>query len=516
MASIRRALVSVHDKRGVVELARGLARHDVHILSTGGTASLLAEAGIPVTQVSDYTGFPEMMDGRVKTLHPKIHGGLLGRRDVPAHVEAMRQHGIEPIDLVVVNLYPFRETVAKPGVTLAEAIEQIDIGGPSMLRSAAKNHADVTVVVDPADYADVLAEMDAAGGAVSATTNRRLAQKVFCVTACYDGAIADWLGQLGDAEGPRYGASFHWGGRKVLDMRYGENPHQAAALYGDVLKVFEPLHGKELSYNNVVDLDAAVALAEEFRADARAAIAILKHNTPCGVGLGETALEAWDRALATDPESPFGGIVVSTRPWTLALAKAVDELFTEVLIAPAFEPDALALLKQKKNRRLVLWRPDAVPRTTAARSVAGGMLVQDADRAMEDPAAATVVTKRAPTPGELRALGFAWRVVKHVKSNAIVFTTADRTLALGGGQTSRVEPVRNARARAERLGMSLKGSVLGSDAFFPFPDGLEEAIAGGVTAVIQPGGSARDAEVIRAADAHNVAMVFTTVRHFRH
>src|SRR5262245_49814680 len=513
---IRRALVSVHDKRGVIELARGLARHDVEILSTGGTAKLLADANIPVRQVSDYTGFPEMLDGRVKTLHPKIHGGLLGRRDLPAHQDAMRQHGIEPIDLVVVNLYPFRETIARPGVTLAEAIEQIDIGGPSMLRSAAKNHAHVTVVVDPDDYPAVLAEMAARRRAVSGATNRRLAQKAFCATACYDGAIADYLGQPDAGEGARYGASFHWGGRKVLDMRYGENPHQGAALYGDFLRVVEPLHGKELSYNNVVDIDAALALAEEFRGDPQAAIAILKHNTPCGVGLGADPLEAWDRALATDPESPFGGIVISTRPWTLGLAKAVDELFTEVLIAPAFEPDALALLRQKKNRRLVRWIPDAVPPGPAVRGVTGGVLVQDADRAIEDPAAAKVVTKRAPTSTEVRALAFAWRVVKHVKSNAIVFATADRTLALGGGQTSRVEPVRNARARAERLGIALRGSVLGSDAFFPFPDGLEEAIAAGATAVIQPGGSARDAEVIRAADAHGVAMVFTGVRHFRH
>ncbi|HYR95142.1 MAG TPA: bifunctional phosphoribosylaminoimidazolecarboxamide formyltransferase/IMP cyclohydrolase [Candidatus Binatus sp.] len=506
MARVRRALISVSDKRGVVELARGLAALGVEILSTGGTAKLLAEAGIPVRQVSDHTGFPEMLDGRVKTLHPKIHGGLLGRRDLPAHVAAMREHGIDPIDLVAVNLYPFRETVAKPGVTLEEAIEQIDIGGPSMLRSAAKNHAHVTVIVDPDDYAPVLAELRA--GEVSAETNRRLALKVFGATACYDGAIADWLSG---------GGTFHWGGTKALDMRYGENPHQGAALYGDFLRVAEPLHGKELSYNNVVDIDAALALAEEFRRGPEAAVAILKHNTPCGVGLGRDPLEAWERAYATDPESPFGGIVVSTKPWTLPLARAVDEIFTEVLIAPDFEPDALELLQKKKARRLVRWHPDAVdPRAPAVRGVARGMLVQDQDRATEDPREAKVVTKRAPTAEELRALAFAWRVVKHVKSNAIAFTTENRTLALGGGQTSRVEPVRTARARAERLGISLRGSVLGSDAFFPFPDGLEEAIAAGATAVIQPGGSTRDEEVIRAADARGVAMVFTGVRHFRH
>jgi phosphoribosylaminoimidazolecarboxamide formyltransferase/IMP cyclohydrolase len=513
MPRAKRALLSVSDKRGLVELARGLHALGVEMLSTGGTAKLLADAGLPVTQVSDYTGFPEMLDGRVKTLHPKIHGGLLGRRDVPAHVAAMQQHGIEPIDLVVVNLYPFRETIAKPGTTLEEAIEQIDIGGPSMLRSAAKNHASVTVLVDPDDYVPVLAEMRAAGGEVSAATNRRLAQKVFHTTALYDGAIADYLGAR--AESP-FGETFHWGGTKALDMRYGENPHQRAALYGDFLRIAEPLHGKELSYNNVVDVDAALALAREFSA-ADAAIAILKHNTPCGVGLGRDPLEAWQRAYATDPESPFGGIVVSTRPFTLALAQVVDEIFTEVLVAPEFEPDAFALLTRKKARRLVRWNAAAMPANQPAlRGVAGGLLVQEADRTMEDPRQARVVTKRAPTAEELRALDFAWRVVKHVKSNAIAFTTADRTLALGGGQTSRVEPVRAARARAQRLGISLAGAALGSDAFFPFPDGLEEGIAAGATAVIQPGGSTRDDEVIRAADAHGIAMVFTGVRHFRH
>jgi phosphoribosylaminoimidazolecarboxamide formyltransferase/IMP cyclohydrolase len=513
MPRIARALLSVSDKRGVVELARELAARGAELLSTGGTAKLLADAGIPVRQVSDYTGFPEMLDGRVKTLHPKIHGGLLGRRDVPAHVAAMRAHDIAPIDLVVVNLYPFRETVAKPDVTLEEAIEQIDIGGPSMLRSAAKNHAAVTVIVDPDDYGPVLDELRRTGE-VSAATNRRLAHKAFCATACYDGMIADWLGAEG-VDG--YPASLHAGGMKALDMRYGENPHQRAALYGDFLRVVEPLHGKELSYNNVVDVDAALALAAEFRAEPGAAVAILKHNTPCGVGVGPDPLAAWEHAYATDPESPFGGIVVSTRPWTLALARAVDEIFTEVLIAPAFEPEALDLLRRKKNRRLVRWHPEAAPvRQGAVRSVVAGLLAQDADRQTEDVREARVVTRRPPTAGELAALQFAWRVVKHVKSNAIVFAAADRTLALGGGQTSRVEALRNARARAERLGIALRGAALASDAFFPFPDGVEEAIAAGATAIVQPGGSTRDDEVIRAADAGGAAMVFTGVRHFRH
>ncbi|MGH7894567.1 MAG: bifunctional phosphoribosylaminoimidazolecarboxamide formyltransferase/IMP cyclohydrolase, partial [Candidatus Binatia bacterium] len=452
--------------------------------------------------------------GRVKTLHPKIHGGLLGRRDLPEHVAAMGRHGIEPIDLVVVNLYPFRETVAKPGVTFEEAIENIDIGGPSMLRSAAKNHESVTVIVDPADYDGVRAELLASGGEVSGATNRRLAQKVFDTTSVYDGMIADYLGA--SAEG-RFGQTFRWGGQKAIDMRYGENPHQHAALYGDFLQIAEPLHGKELSYNNVVDIDAAMALALEFAADAAATIAILKHNTPCGVGQGRDPAEAWDRAFATDPESPFGGVVISTRPWTLALARKVDELFTEVLIAPAFAPDALELLKRKKNRRLVRWHPDAMPKDASTmRGVAGGLLVQDADRPGDELATAKVVTKRAPTPAELTALHFGWKVVKHVKSNAIVFAAAAQTLAVGGGQTSRVEAIRNAVARAARGKIALAGSVLASDAFFPFPDGLEEAVAAGATAIVQPGGSTRDAEVVQAADAHDVAMLFTGVRHFRH
>jgi phosphoribosylaminoimidazolecarboxamide formyltransferase/IMP cyclohydrolase len=513
MPKVQRALVSVSDKRGLVEFARVLAKHGVQILSTGGTAKLLADAGIAVTQVGDYTGFPEMMDGRVKTLHPKIHGGLLGRRDVPEHMAAMREHDIAPIDLVVVNLYPFAATVAKPGVTFEEGIENIDIGGPSMLRSAAKNHESVTVIVDPDDYATVAAELDASNGEVSVATNRRLAQKVFSTTAVYDGMIADWLGA--SAEG-RFGQTFHWGGRKAIDMRYGENPHQSAALYGDFLAVAEPLHGKELSYNNVVDIDAAMALGLEFLGG-DAAIAILKHNTPCGVGTGADAVEAWERAFATDPESPFGGIVISTTPWTLALAEKVDALFTEVLIAPAFAPDALELLKKKKNRRLVRWHPERMASASATlRGVAGGVLVQEADRPGTELETARVVTKRAPTPAELAALRFGWKVVKHVKSNAIVFAGPAQTLAVGGGQTSRVEAIRNAVARATREKIGLAGAALASDAFFPFPDGLEEGVAAGATTVVQPGGSTRDAEVIAAADALGIAMVFTGVRHFRH
>jgi phosphoribosylaminoimidazolecarboxamide formyltransferase/IMP cyclohydrolase len=514
MARIRRALISVSDKRGLVDFAKRLAAHGVQILSTGGTAKLLADAGIAVTQVGDYTGFPEMMDGRVKTLHPKIHGGLLGRRDVPEHMAAMRTHGIEPIDLVVVNLYPFAATIAKPGVTHEEAIENIDIGGPSMLRSAAKNHESVTVIVDPDDYAPVAAEIDAAGGEVSVATNRRLAQKVYHTTAVYDGMIADYLGAAAES---RFGQSLHWGGTKAIDMRYGENPHQQAALYGDFLAIAEPLHGKELSYNNVVDIDAAMALALEFLDGPDAAVAILKHNTPCGVGTGADPVAAWDRAFATDPESPFGGIIISTKPWTLALARKVDELFTEVLIAPEFAPDALELLKKKKNRRLVRWHPDRMRAGAATlRGVAGGLLVQDADRPGTELASARVVTQRQPTAAEMAALHFAWKVVKHVKSNAIVFAGPAQTLAVGGGQTSRVEAIRNAVARAAREKISLRGAVLASDAYFPFADGLEAGIDAGATAIVQPGGSTRDEEVIKAADARGAAMLFTGVRHFRH
>jgi phosphoribosylaminoimidazolecarboxamide formyltransferase/IMP cyclohydrolase len=514
MARIKRALVSVSDKQGLVDFVKVLETHGVQILSTGGTAKLLADAGVAVMQVGDYTGFPEMMDGRVKTLHPKIHGGLLGRRDVPEHMAAMKTHGIEPIDLVVVNLYPFAATIAKPGVTFEEAIENIDIGGPSMLRSAAKNHESVTVIVDPADYAVVAQEMERSGGEVSVATNRRLAQKVFHTTAVYDGMIADYLGASAES---RFGRTFHQAGTKAIDMRYGENPHQAAALYGDFLEIAEPLHGRELSYNNVVDIDAAMALALEFAGDDAAAIAILKHNTPCGVGQGRDAVQAWDRAFATDPESPFGGIIICTKPWTMALAQKVDELFTEVLIAPSFEPDALAFLQKKKNRRLVRWHPERMRRDAqVVRGVAGGLLVQDADRPAGEFETAKVVTARPPTPEERAALRFGWKVVKHVKSNAIVFAGAAQTLAVGGGQTSRVEAIRNAVARAAREKIPLKGSVLASDAFFPFADGLEEAINAGATAVVQPGGSNRDPEVIAAADARGIAMLLTGVRHFRH
>jgi phosphoribosylaminoimidazolecarboxamide formyltransferase / IMP cyclohydrolase len=516
MGKIERALISVSDKTGLVEFASGLQALGVEILSTGGTAAALQRVGIPVVSVSEFTGSPEILDGRVKTLHPKIHGGLLGRRDDARHREQMAANGIKPIDLVVVNLYPFEATVAKPGCTLEDAIENIDIGGPSMIRSAAKNHGDVAVLVDPSDYAAVLDELRATAGALSLATRQRLARRAFQVTARYDGAIADYLGSRAcSAEAP-FGETLHLALHKAQDLRYGENPHQKAALYGGFFATVEQLHGKELSYNNIVDINAALWLMHEFLADGPT-VAILKHNTPCGVATGGSVAEAYKAAYATDPESPFGGILIANQTWTLELARLVDEIFTEVLIAPAFEPGALEFLRKKKNRRLMRWDPDTMrDAVREARSVVGGLLVQDTDRAMEDPAQARVVTRRPPTDAEVAAMTFGLKVVKHVKSNAIAFVTGNRTLALGGGATSRVDPVHAARAKAGRVGVVLQGSVLASDAFFPFPDGVEETAAAGATAIVQPGGSVRDDEVIAAADRLNVAMVFTGVRHFRH
>jgi phosphoribosylaminoimidazolecarboxamide formyltransferase/IMP cyclohydrolase len=516
MGTIKRALLSVTDKSGIVDLARGLHGFGVEILSTGGTADQLTAAGIPVVAVSEFTGFPEILDGRVKTLHPRIHGGMLGRREDPSHRQQMAAYRIEPIDMVVVNLYAFEVAVARPGCSLEDAIENIDIGGPSMIRSAAKNHHDVTVVVDPADYDAVLDEMRRSGGSVSAATNVRLARKAFQTTARYDGAIADYLGQLGDAGRSGFGETLHLALHKAQDLRYGENPHQRAALYGDFLRIAEQLHGKELSYNNIVDINAALWLMREFL-DGPPAVAILKHNTPCGVGTGSSVADAYRAAYATDPESPFGGILIANQLWTLELARIVDEIFTEVLIAPAFDPAALDFLAKKKNRRLMRWRPEAMEAARREmRSVAGGVLAQDSDRAIEDPATGKVVTRRAPTVAEMNAMRFGLKVVKHVKSNGIVFAAADRTLAIGGGATSRVDPVHAARAKAARIGIALDGSVLASDAFFPFADGIEEAAKAGATAVVQPGGSVRDEEVIAAADRLGLAMVFTGVRHFRH
>ncbi len=511
MSQIRRALISVSDKTGLAEFVRELHKLGVEIISTGGTARTVKEAGVPVIEISAFTGFPEMMDGRVKTLHPKVHGGLLFIRGNAEHEAAAAQHSIQPIDLVVVNLYPFEKTVAQPNVALHDAIENIDIGGPSMLRSAAKNHASVTVVVDPADYAPVVAEMKANSGATLPATRARLAVKVFATTSRYDGAIAAFLGK-GDGLPETLTLSLP----KVQALRYGENPHQKAALYGAFDKYFQQLHGKELSYNNILDLTAAAELVTEFEDPT---VAIIKHTNPCGIGSAATLRQAWGLAYETDKQAPFGGIIAVNRPLDAAIAEAIAEIFSEVIVAPEFLPEALAILQKKKNLRLI--RQLAPPALgLALRSVTGGVLAQERDSRLVSAADLKVVTKRAPTQAERHALLFAWRVVKHVKSNAIVFATADgviaRTLGIGAGQMSRVDSSKIAVWKAGEAGLSLAGGVVASDAFFPFPDGVLAAADAGATAVIQPGGSVRDAEVIAAADARNLAMVFTGIRHFRH
>jgi phosphoribosylaminoimidazolecarboxamide formyltransferase/IMP cyclohydrolase len=519
---ITQALLSVSDKKGVAEFARGLAARGVSLLSTGGTAKTLADAGLPVTDVGAYTGFPEMLDGRVKTLHPKVHGGILARRDVAEHRAALSAHGIPAIDLVVVNLYPFRETVAKPGCTLDDAIENIDIGGPAMVRAAAKNWPHVGVVVDPADYAALLAELAANGGALGDATRFRLMQKAFAHTASYDGAIANWLTARGpDGVAQDWPTSFHFAGAKVQDMRYGENPHQRAAFYRDeapapgTIATYRQLQGKELSYNNVADADAAWECVKTFAAPC---CVIVKHANPCGVATAETTLDAYRTAFATDPTSAFGGIIAFNRAVDAATLEAVATQFLEVLIAPAYTDDALAAIARKANVRVL---QVALPEGDAHsafdfKRVGGGFLMQSADARNVAPDELRVVTKKAPTPSQIADLLFAWRVAKYVKSNAIVYCGHGRTLGIGAGQMSRVDSTRIAAQKAASAGLSLAGSVVASDAFFPFRDGLDVVADQGADAVIQPGGSVRDNEVIAAADERGIAMVFTGIRHFRH
>ncbi|HZL19185.1 MAG TPA: bifunctional phosphoribosylaminoimidazolecarboxamide formyltransferase/IMP cyclohydrolase [Polyangia bacterium] len=517
LAKVSRALISVSDKTGVVDLARHLSAAGLEILSTGGTARALASAGVPVREVGDFTGAPEILDGRVKTLHPRVHGGILGR-PTPAHRAEMQKAGLVPIDLVVVNLYPFRETVAR-GAPFDEVIENIDIGGPAMIRSAAKNHERVAVIVDPADYAVVLREIDAEGE-ISAATRFRLARKAFAHTAAYDGAIASHLGRLATPDAPLadFPETLVISGTLTRALRYGENPHQKAAFYaldgvvGPSLARAEVLQGKELSYNNLLDLDAAMRLCAEF---AKPAAAIVKHNNPCGVALSDRGIaDAYRRARETDPVSAFGGIVAVNRTVDAELARELSETFLECVIAPGYAPEALTLLGVKKNLRLLAGEiaPDAEG-AFELRSVAGGFLVQTRDRDTAAAAAAKVISKRAPTPAELADLDFAWRVCKHVKSNAIVFAAGGRTLGIGAGQMSRVDSVRIAVSKARA---PLGGSVVASDAFFPFRDGVDEAAKAGAVAAIQPGGSVRDVEAIAAADEHGMAMVATGERHFRH
>ena len=566
---IRRALVSVHDKTGVVELAKGLAGLGIEIVSTGGTASLLRASGIAVRDVSDVTGFPEMMDGRVKTLHPKIHGGILARRDAPEHLAALERHGIPPIDLVVVALYPFEQTVAKPGVTAAEAIEQIDVGGPTMIRAAAKNHAAVAVVTAPSQYGAVLDELTRTGGALSGATRDRLAREAFARTAEYDAAIARWLSGVAGANEPQarptaagtsepqarptaaeasepaarstreqgglggfasnppssieFPVALTLRAERALNLKYGENPHQAAAFYQIAgapaigLAAMKQLHGPELGYNNLLDFSAALALLLEF--DEPAAV-VIKHTNPCGAAVAASVGAAMERAKASDPVSIYGGIVGVNRTLDRAVVQALAGIFVEILFAPAYTPDALDELSRTKKKCRVFEVPcdrHTLPeRLPDYRSVLGGILAQHVDQADLDPAALKVVSRRAPTEAEMRALRFAWRVAKHAKSNAIVLTTAEQVIGVGAGQMNRVDAARLAVMRAREVGLRTEATVCASDAFFPFRDGLDVVAEAGATAVIQPGGSVRDEDVIAAADERDMAMIFTGLRHFRH
>jgi phosphoribosylaminoimidazolecarboxamide formyltransferase/IMP cyclohydrolase len=520
---IKQALISVSDKTGVLEFARALAAMGVNILSTGGTARLLADNGVAVTEVADYTGFPEMLDGRVKTLHPKIHGGILARRDFPEHAAALQQHGIPGIDLVAVNLYPFAATVARLDCTLEDAIENIDIGGPAMLRSSAKNHKDVVVVCDPADYARVLAELKDGQGDVSYETRFGLAKKVFAHTAAYDGAITNYLSALGPerehVNRSAYPATLNLQFDKVQEMRYGENPHQSAAFYRDVQPVegalanYRQLQGKELSYNNIADADAAWECVKTFE---ETACVIIKHANPCGVAVGANPGEAYAKALQTDPTSAFGGIIAFNRELDGDAAAAVAKQFVEVLIAPAFSDAARQVFAAKQNVRLLEISLGKAVNPHDFKRVGGGLLVQSPDARNVLPAELKVVSRRQPTPQQLQDLMFAWRVAKFVKSNAIVFCGNGMTLGVGAGQMSRVDSARIASIKAQNAGLSLAGSAVASDAFFPFRDGLDVVVQAGATSVIQPGGSMRDQEVIAAADEQDVVMVLTGTRHFRH
>ena len=518
---IARALLSVSDKTGLVEFARGLADAGVALLSTGGTAKALAAAGLDVTEIDAYTGFPEMLDGRVKTLHPKVHAGILARRDSSEHAATLAAHGIPPIDLVVVNLYPFRETIARAGCTLAEAIENIDIGGPTLVRAAAKNYAGVGVVVDPDDYDALLHELKSNAGALTAATRFRLAQKAFSHTAAYDGAISNYLTARDETGTARpFPDRFNWQGAKLQDLRYGENPHQQAAFYrdetpaGGTIAAARQLQGKELSYNNIADSDAAWECVKTF---SQTACVIVKHANPCGAAVAATPLEAYRKALATDPTSAFGGIIAFNREVDAETADAVGAQFVEVLIAPSYTAEALERNAKKANVRVLKLALPMVPqRAWDSKRVGGGMLIQTPDIDNLAVGELKVVTKTRPTAAQLNDLLFAWRVAWFVKSNAIVYCAGGATLGIGAGQMSRVDSTRIAAVKAANAGLSLAGSVVASDAFFPFRDGLDVVADNGAIAVIQPGGSMRDAEVIAAADERGIAMVFTGIRHFRH
>ena len=516
MSKIKRAILSVTDKSGLVDFARKLTQLGVELVSTGGTAKLLRDSGIAVKDISELTGFPEMLDGRVKTLHPKVHGGILHRRDDSSHRAAVAEHGIPAIDMVVVNLYAFEKTAAKPGAHFEELIENIDIGGPSMIRSAAKNFQDVAVVTSPADYAAIAEELARSGGALSHETKWRLAQKAFATTAAYDSAIASTLERVGgdfELHAPEgFPNNLRLSFQKVTDLRYGENPHQKAAMYADGsgagVANARQVQGKELSYNNIVDLQAAWDLAQEFD---EPVCAIIKHTNPCGTATGKTLAEAYLRALECDPVSAFGGVIGVNRAVDALAASEMTKLFLEVIAAPAFDDGAKAAFAAKKNLRLV--EVPAGQQDWVLKNISGGMLVQDSDLHKLAEADLKVVTRRPPTPEEKRALLFAWRVCKHVKSNAILYARDGQTVGVGAGQMSRVDSCKLGAMKAQ---LPLKGTVAASDAFFPFPDGVEEIAKAGATAIIQPGGSVRDQEVIEAADRLGLAMIFTGVRHFRH
>lgn len=518
--TIKRALISVSDKTGIIDFALALQRQGVEILSTGGTYKLLLENNVEALEVAEYTGFPEMMDGRVKTLHPKVHGGILGRRD--QDTEVMQKHDIKAIDMVVVNLYPFENTIAQPDCDLALAIENIDIGGPTMVRAAAKNHRDVAIVVNASRYQAIIKEMQTNAGALSHATRFDLATAAFEHTAAYDGAIANYLGRLGDDEEQVFPRTFNQQFIKIQDMRYGENPHQQAAFYREnqltsaCIATAKQLQGKALSFNNIADTDAALETVKLF--DLPSCV-IVKHANPCGVAQAETLLEAYEKAFATDPESAFGGIIAFNKELDAATAKAiVDKQFVEVIIAPRVSVEAIDVVRQKKNVRLLecgYWQPGASSGLDFKR-VNGGLLVQDRDSAMVDIEQLQVVTKKSPSEQELGDCLFAWKVAKMVKSNAIVYASNAQTVGIGAGQMSRVNSARIAAIKAEHAGLKVKGSVMASDAFFPFRDGIDNAAAVGISTVIQPGGSVRDEEVIAAADEHGMAMVFTQMRHFRH
>ena len=525
---IRTALLSVSDKQGIVPFAQALHTLGVKLISTGGTAKLLADNGLPVTEVSSLTQFPEMLDGRVKTLHPMVHGGLLARRDSKEHMDAIAAHGIAPIDMLVINLYPFNQTVAKDDCSFDEAVENIDIGGPAMLRAAAKNHQDVTVLISPDDYEPILSEMKAHQNTVSYATNLRLAKKVFAHTAQYDGAIANYLSSLGGdldhTSRSLYPETLHLAFTKVQEMRYGENPHQSAAFYRDTATVagalanYHQLQGKELSYNNIADADAAWECVKSFSADstAGAACVIIKHANPCGVATGTTGLEAYQKAFKTDPSSAFGGIIALNVACDGPMAEAISKQFVEVLIAPSFTAEAKAIFAGKQNVRLLEIPLGIEFNAFDMKRVGGGLLVQSPDFKNVAQSELCVVSKRQPTPPELADMMFAWRVAKFVKSNAIVYCANGMTLGIGAGQMSRVDSARMASIKAENAGLSLASSAVASDAFFPFRDGLDVVVAAGASCAIQPGGSMRDEEIIAAANEHGIAMVFTGTRHFRH